>query len=511
MNRKINRRDFLKLAGLLPLSLAAEPLTRFASSTNEKQSEQQNVLVVVFDAFSSYNISLYGYPRETTPNINRLSERAVRYHNHYAGGNFTTPGTASLLTGVLPWTHRAFQPAGTVTERYVNRNLFSAFKDYYPIAYSHNGWVNILLYQFLSRSDELIPRDKLLLGSDELLHILFRNDDDIASVSWLRDINVEEQGYAYSLFLSRLYQEYQEKKFKDLKHLFPLGLPTAGSAGSDNIFLLENAVDYLANRLTAIPQPFVGYFHFLPPHDPYRPPTEFYKHFHNDGFKPPKKPKDIFAKRPPKDILAKRAEYDEFILYVDREFGRLYEKLESAGLLENTWLVLTSDHGELNERGITGHSTEVLYEPVIRVPLMIFEPGRKTGMDILENTSAVDVIPTLTHVTGQPFPDWVEGGIPLPPYGSGTEPTRNIFTVRASKNGQYDPLSQASVMMVKGNHKLHYYFGYSLLPEMHQVKLFDVKADPEELNDLSPSQKNLTDTLLDEIMAKLDEVNKPYQ
>lgn len=495
---------------MLPLSLAAEPFIRWAAPKNEKQVGQKNVLVVVFDAFSAYNISLYGYPRETTPTISKLSERAVRYHNHYAGGNFTTPGTASLLTGVLPWTHRAFQPAGMVSDQYVNRNLFSAFKDYHPIAYSHNGWVNILLNQFLSRSDGLIPRDKLLLGSDEFLHILFRNDDDIASVGWLRNLNVEDEGYAYSLFLSRLYKEYQEKKFKDLKRTFPLGLPTAGSAGSDNIFLLENAVDYLADRLTEVPQPFVGYFHFLPPHDPYRPPMEFYKHFHNDGFKPPQKPKDIFAKRTPKDILAKRAEYDEYILYVDREFGRLYDKLESAGLLEDTWLVLTSDHGELNERGITGHSTEVLYEPVIRVPLMIFEPGRKTGMDIHQNTSAVDVLPTLTHVTNQPVPDWVEG-IPLPPYGSETGSTRNIFTVRANKNGQYDPLTQASVMMVKDNYKLHYYFGYSLLPEMQQVKLFDVKDDPEELNDLSTSKKNLADALLDEVMAKLDEVNKPYQ
>lgn len=495
---------------MLPLSLAAEPFIRWAAPKNEKQAGQKNVLVVVFDAFSAYNISLYGYPRETTPTISKLSERAVRYHNHYAGGNFTTPGTASLLTGVLPWTHRAFQPAGMVSDQYVNRNLFSAFKDYHPIAYSHNGWVNILLNQFLSRSDGLIPRDKLLLGSDEFLHILFRNDDDIASVGWLRNLNVEDEGYAYSLFLSRLYKEYQEKKFKDLKRTFPLGLPTAGSAGSDNIFLLENAVDYLADRLTEVPQPFVGYFHFLPPHDPYRPPMEFYKHFHNDGFKPPQKPKDIFAKRTPKDILAKRAEYDEYILYVDREFGRLYDKLESAGLLEDTWLVLTSDHGELNERGITGHSTEVLYEPVIRVPLMIFEPGRKTGMDIHQNTSAVDVLPTLTHVTNQPVPDWVEG-IPLPPYGSETGSTRNIFTVRANKNGQYDPLTQASVMMVKDNYKLHYYFGYSLLPEMQQVKLFDVKDDPEELNDLSTSKKNLADALLDEVMAKLDEVNKPYQ
>lgn len=508
MNQKINRRDFLKIAGLLPL-LAADPFMRWIEA-NPKQTGQKNVLIVVFDAFSAYNISLYGYQRETTPNIARLSERAIRYHNHYAGGNFTTPGTASLLTGVLPWTHRAFQPAGTVTDEFKSRNLFSAFKNHYPIAYSHNGWVNILLNQFMSRSDELIPRDKLLLGSDELLHILFRNDDDIASVSWLRNTNVKEEGYAYSFFLSHLYQVFQENKVKDLKQYFPLGLPTAGSAGSDNIYLLENAVDYAAERLTAIPQPFVGYFHFLPPHDPYRPPVDFYKHFHNDSFKPTEKPTDLFAKRTPKDMLTKRREYDEFILYVDREFGRLYDKLESAGLLENTWLVLTSDHGEMHERGISGHSTEVLYEPVIRIPLMIFEPGRETGIDIHINTSAVDIIPTLAHLTGQPSPDWVEGTI-LPPFSSEIFPTRNIFTVRANKNGQYDPLTQASVMMVKDNYKLHYYFGYPSTAEKGLIKLYDVRSDPEELIDLSSSNKNIANNLMDEMMTKLDEVNKPYQ
>ncbi len=66
------------------------------------------MVVIVFDAFSAYNISLYGYQRETTPNIARWAERAVVYHNHNAGGNFTIPGTASLLTGTYPWTHRAF-------------------------------------------------------------------------------------------------------------------------------------------------------------------------------------------------------------------------------------------------------------------------------------------------------------------------------------------------------------------------------------------------------------------
>ena len=92
VNNQITRRDFLKLAGLFPLSVA---LPRVLNSLNNQQG-QQNVIIVVFDAFSAAHISFYGYQRDTTPNIARLADRAIVYHNHYAGGNFTTPGTATI-------------------------------------------------------------------------------------------------------------------------------------------------------------------------------------------------------------------------------------------------------------------------------------------------------------------------------------------------------------------------------------------------------------------------------
>jgi len=86
MKSRFNRRDFLKLAGALPLGLFTSKLDKHFSL----QSDKKNVVIVVFDAFSAYNMSLYGYPRETTPNITRLAERATVYHNHYATSNFTT-------------------------------------------------------------------------------------------------------------------------------------------------------------------------------------------------------------------------------------------------------------------------------------------------------------------------------------------------------------------------------------------------------------------------------------
>src|SRR6266498_5564007 len=368
-----NRRDFLKLAGLLSLGASVPKLERFI----QMQEKPKNIIVIVFDAFSAYNISAYGYPRLTTPNIDRLAKRAIVYHNHFAGGNFTSPGTASLLTGVLPWTHRAFCSNAKVAKPFISKTLFSVFKNHYRIAYTHNVWAYTLLRQFREDIDELIPLGQLLLlsASDRVVRGLFKNDDDIASVSWLRTMKLKEEGNAYSLFLSHIYDAYQDKKSKDLRSLFPRGMPLAGS----DDFILETATEAAWKRLTDVPQPFAAYFHFLPPHAPYRTSREFLNTFKDDDYKPLDKPPDLFAKFNNNTLPAKRREYDEFILYCDKEFGKLYDHLESSGVLDNSWLILTSDHGEMNERGISGHMTNSLYQPILRVPLMIFEPGRQTG------------------------------------------------------------------------------------------------------------------------------------
>ncbi len=510
MTPNLNRRDFLKLSGLAPLSLASPRLINMLAALGSAGAAGQNVIVVVFDAWSAYNIPLYGYSRDTTPNLARLAKRAIVYHNHFAGSNFTTPGTASLLTGTLPWTHRAFRAKDRVAAPFANRNIFGAFQDYYRMGYTHNGWANILLEQASVVMNELVPWKTLFLGSyDSFIHSLFANDDDIASVSWTRNVDIKDEGYAYSLFFSHLNEALLERRDPALQRMFPRGIPSTGDVSSQ--FLLETAVDWIGNRVTRVPRPFIGYFHLLPPHGPYNTTREFYNQFKDDGLMPVPKPDDVFSEGVSYEtLLRRRTDYDEFILYVDKEFGRFYDALESAGLLDNTWVVLTSDHGEMFERGISAHSTDALYQPVIRIPLMIFEPGRQTGMDIQSPTSAVDVLPTLAHVTGHATPDWTEGTV-LPPYdGASPDPSRSIYVVRAAKNDPSAPVTRASTMLLKDNYKLLYFFGYQQKGVDELVRLYDVAADPEELVDLSARESDITAELLRQLKAKLKQVNQPY-
>ncbi|HSR19343.1 MAG TPA: sulfatase-like hydrolase/transferase, partial [Anaerolineales bacterium] len=501
MRSQISRRDFLKLGGMMPLSLASPQLFKLLEPFSAAQTAEQNILVIVFDAFSGLNIPLNGYVRETTPNLARLASRAIVYHNHYAGSNFTTPGTASLLTGTLPWTHRALQAKNLVVPPFQKQNLFGVFDDHYRIGYSHNGWANILLEQARQGMDELVPWKSLFLGSyDSFLHSLFVNDSDIASVSWTRNVDLRQEGHAYSLMFSHLHRVLEESRDPALKERFPRGIPSTGDVGSQ--FLLETAVDWLGNRLTRLSRPFVGYFHFLPPHGPYNTSHEFYNRFRDDGLRPIAKPDDIFSEgRSYETLLERRTIYDEFILYVDHEFGRFYEALQSSGLLHNTWVVMTSDHGEMFERGISAHSTDALYEPVVRIPLMIFEPGREVGLDVRVPTSAADVLPTLAHVAGKPLPTWTDGRV-LPPFAE-IDPQRDVFVVRAAKNDPSAPLTRASTALIRGRYKLLYFFGYPEKGIQELVRLYDLESDPEEMTDLADSRRDVAQELLRELRARI--------
>ncbi len=510
MKKQVTRRDFLKLAGMVPLAVVAP---RFIDSLPLAQElgKPQNVLIIVFDAFSARNISLHGYQRETTPNLARLAERAVVYHNHYASGNFTPTGTASLLTGTLPWTHRAFGLGENhVQSTYTERNIFAAFQNHYRFAYTHNQIANSLINQFSQDVQEHIPLGKLFLTHDDFIESIFKDDEDIATVSWVRAIKSSEEGFAYSLFASHLYENIRSKKVEALQPQFPMGLP---HIAGDNYFLLEDAINWLQENLGKLPQPFMGYFHFMPPHRPYHTHKDFYGYFGQDGFFPQQKPMSVFADKNENYfnfLLKRRREYDEFILYVDREFGRLFDHLDSTGLLENTWLVLTSDHGEMFERGVLGHITPVLYEPVIRIPLMIFEPGQKSRRDVRVPTSAIDVLPTLLHVTGQLPADWSEGTV-LPPFAnSASAGSRNIYVVEAKKNNARAPLTIATTALIKDGYKIMYFTGYDELSGDEYIELYYLDDDPEEMNNLSVAKKETASELLDELKTKLVEVNQPY-
>jgi arylsulfatase A-like enzyme len=473
---------------------------------NDNAANHENVLILVFDAWAAANMSLYGYPRRTTPNLERLAEKAIVYHNHFAGSHYTTPGTASLLTGTTTWTNQAFNLHAKLPEHVAQNTVFSAFSKYHRLAYSHNPLVNALLQQMITNLDELTPREQLFFESDRLFTSLFNKDFDTVFVSRNQALKQKDDGFSYTLFLARLYQSYKRRRANRVEEYFPRGVP--GQGGFD-FFLLEDSIDWIGSIAESTEHPFLGYYHLYPPHSPYHTRIDFLDSFADDKYKPTPKPKHFlkgFSAEGKADH--QRRWYDEFILYVDSEFARLYKELEQNGTLENTWLVITTDHGEMFERGIRGHLTPVFYQPVIRVPLLIFPPGQESRIDVYEQTSAIDLLPTLAHATDQEVPDWTEGRVMAPFSESASSEEKSVSSIQVEIEDEEGDVLAATAMLIQNDYKLIWSFGYKQLQGEELVELYDLQADSEELNNLSADKKGITANMLDVLKQKVATLNQ---
>ncbi len=505
---QLSRRDFLKALGVSSLALsglARSDLVAFGN--NQGAPTPPNILVLVFDALSARDASLYGFPRQTTPNLERAAKRATVYQRHYAAGNFTTSGTASLLTGVYPWTHRAINLQGQTIDKFTDNNIFSLLpKDYHSFAYTHNTLAYILLYQFRAHIDELLKVSDLALYSDLLVDkmpiadfttaleaelLLLKNDFSINSSLYLSKLD-ESQRLRQSVRLNQLY--HQE---------FPRGLPNCrtGEQPGALCFTLEATIDWLQNKIKEQTTPFFGYVHVLPPHAPYNPPAEFVGRF-NGGWEPQAKPAHFFGESgKTKNLGRQRHQYDETIAYVDAELDRLLNFMDQNQFLQNSCLVITTDHGEMLERGISGHNTPVLFEPIIHIPLVIFYPGQVKRQDIYSPTSAVDVVPTLLQLAGANTPGGLEGQV-LPGYLlNDIAANRDIYTVEAKSSSKQGPLKKATFALIQEQYKLVYYSGYPGYDETYE--LYDLQADPEELNNLYSPTNAIAKNLQAKLMAQL--------
>jgi arylsulfatase A-like enzyme len=507
---KINRRNFLKLSSLVSLATPWIGASNPIGQSYKTSPEKPNILIVIFDALSALDVSLYGYHRATMPNLARFAERATVYHNHYSAGNFTTAGTASILTGTYPWTHRAIHIFGTVLDAFKSRNAYSAFGQYgyTRVGFSHNILVNVLLHQFIDQIDEYTPPHDVALVDFDISDDLFASDFGIAYQSELRYF-MNPTPPSNSIYLHRIHSALRAligKIMGDrLKKSFPRCIP-----GNQDMFTpLEDTVDWIMKKLLQWPQPFISYLHMMPPHDPYCPRADFVDIFWDD-WKPIEKPDHFFSKHneDPDLINIKRVFYDEYIAYVDVEFGRLHDFMVENGLYENTIVIFSSDHGEMFERRIWGHFGPTLFEPVIRVPLLISLPQQTTRHDVHIPTNSVDILPTLLHLIKHPIPDWTEGLI-LPPFtNESLASERSLFAIEARSNPKTGPLRKATVAMIKGRYKLIHYRGYEGFDD--QYELYDLEEDPEELQDLYAIREEIAAVMRQELLAAIEEKDHPF-
>ncbi len=287
MSSRLTRRDFLKLSAATSLSGVLGKFTLDASQMRNRSNGLPNIILIAYDALSALNLSLYGYPRATCPNLERFAERATVYHNHHSAGNFTTPSTASLFTSTYPWTHRALNLSSLISPEVQPNNLFSLLDPgYYQAAFAQNTFVDMLLYQFEEHLDQHESVDRFSLAGRTFYDNLTRRDAIYGMKSMDQFLFKREEAHG-SLFLSILNDLATQLSYKAsaarLESTFPSGPPRL--ANTDVYFDLAEVTDGVMDLLSELPSPAFTYVHFMPPHMPYVPAREYIGLF-DDGWIP---------------------------------------------------------------------------------------------------------------------------------------------------------------------------------------------------------------------------------
>jgi|CXWL01.1.fsa_nt_gi arylsulfatase len=412
----------LVLAGVAALVLGRRP--ERAAGPAAAPTAVRNVIVVVVDTLRADHLSAYGYARQTSPYLDAWAARNVLFTQARSQASCTFPSVNTILTAR------------------------------YPVA-------------FLNQADGRIGIP--------------------AGIATLAEI-LAARGFAtYAVSASPVVRKTPSRfnptgEFDRGFDVFDEGCMWIGAE-----CVRRKGLDLLTAHDPA--RPFFAYLHFIDPHDPYGPPRGHKRRWSAqptgtawvDIGDVEVLSKHLYAKSAigPWDERHVRHLvdlYDDEIAYLDDELQRLLNRLERRGLLADTLVVLTADHGEeLLEHGHVKHCRTV-FDTESHIPMIWAVPGVAGGRRLDAPVGNVDVVPTILDFLGVASSDLGFEGRSLYPLLARGGAGPNDFTVSAQG-------SQRAI--TDGRHKL------ILGRAEDQPKLFDLANDPLETSDVAAEQVNL--------------------
>lgn len=307
-----------------------------------------NVLLIVWDTVRARNMSLYGYGRRTTPNLERWSSSAAVFDRASSTSSWTLPSHASMMTGRWP--------------QELSADWEEALDDRYPTLAEVLGRRGYLTAGFVANTYYCGRELGLARG-------FAHYEDYVASPRELLISSTVVRSVANNGKVRRLVGYHDN-------------IPRRSAE--------EITDQFLAWQSTAGERPFFAFLNFFDAHETYRPPAPFAGRFGpGPSFASAPIIEDVrrslrrdWPQRPAEDVQREQNMYDGAIAYLDDQLNRLLVELQSRGVLDNTVVIVTSDHGEqFGEHSLFLHANS-LYQPLLHVPLVIRFPrlvpeGRK--------------------------------------------------------------------------------------------------------------------------------------
>ncbi len=364
-----------------------------------------NIILIVCDTLGAKHMSLYGYHRETTPNLKELVEKEdfAIYTRCFAPAPWTAPSHASLFTGLYPSQHK------TVGKQVILdcnlRLLPEMIAPYYQCyALSNNGLIakfsnyNIGFDKFFECNTHIPYFDLQLL--DEKL------DKYRGKLSKLLGLLKETKKVNPSTIMKFLWLKLSTRKFSIFE-----------DASLFTIYTFNRLRHILSNEITEIDRPFFIFVNLMQTHGKYNPPRLvrglFSKKLYRKKFKSLYKKEDIWfdyylkskSNCWPDFLNYLSALYDEEILFLDKILFNFLSYIKLQKYWDNTIIIITSDHGELfGEHGHV-HHVFTTYNELIYIPLIIKWSKDINIVGTITNIVQLhDIYSTIHDICNLPFP-----------------------------------------------------------------------------------------------------------
>lgn len=399
----------------------------------------RNVVLIVWDTVRRASLSLYGYDRPTTPKLEAWRKRGVLFEHPFATTSWTLPSHASMFTGRLMhemsanWI-RPFDGAWPTLAQWLQSN-----------GYRTGGFVANALY----------------LNADYGLSRGFQRYE-VYPISFGELVNNSSIGRALS-------------HAKWIRYLIGYQDIPGRKTGEEITSSFLNWVPTTSGR------PFFAFLNYLDAHQPYLPPKRFDEQF---GSPTPRdfsmldhRPLMGNMKRSAAEITApqlqrEREAYEASIAYLDDQVDRLLRSLEERGLLQNTVVIITADHGEQfkEHEDLITHGNS-LYRFATEVPLLVIAPSGATPGTAVPQPVSLSRIPATVAELALP-----NHAHPFPGQGL-TSSTDTTTPVISELILAFAPDTLMSV--TTGEYR-------AIWRTKKAPKLYSFRDDPAEIHDLAP-------------------------
>ncbi len=419
---------FIAVVGLgYLLTGRAEAPSAFVPS---EAAQRPNIILILVDTLRADHLSIYGNPRETSPEIDQLAREGTLFRHAFAPASWTKPSIATILTGLYPSTHQAIHKVDKLPDEVLTFPEVLRANGYTTVGFANN--VNIsptFNFQQGFSSYRYLKPDLPWLAPEAGAHLVL-----------------------YRVFLTAR-GRFSGAPRRPREFYWPAGDVNTETMG----WLRENRA-----------RPFFLLAHYMDPHDPY-----FTHPFDGTSYARIEDPS-------PDPALAEtyRETYEGEIRYMDGEVGKFLAFLKQEGLYENSLVLLTADHGEefYEHRG-WWHGTS-LFEEQIRVPLIVkFPKGEGRGVVSDGLAGLIDIAPTVLETAGLSPGPKIQGRSLLAGLRENIQAAPFMFAEQNLEGHKLFALRTDRLKWIEANPENP----RGLPPE----SLYDLKEDPRETRDLA--------------------------